>query len=624
MSDASGSGTIYRIAPSGFQSNIPKFDLSSDAGRISALMSPAVNVRALGFKAIRERLPESFASISSLLDHENSFYVARAIWLLPYAGDVGMEKLWSLLDHKDPQIRITAFRAMRRALNQVDDPAVVESSLADARKKLVADPSSAVRREVALSLRDVEFGQCRDLLVALAKGYDGWDRWYLEALGTACDGKEREAYELLVGDATSAPEEWDRPTAGIAWRLHPTAAIDALTTRAMSAEIPTPERKRMMNGLAFIQDRRAAENMLALATTGPEDLRGLAAWWGKSRDTNDWKAFGLGDQFPEPPPVSNSKKNATRPQLQFALPSNALFQSDGGDVEIDIDITDANRLYLVCDSVEAEPITAVWVNPVLTTDDSSVSLASIDWAMAFSGSQTSYFLDPANKPKWERPKTLPQPKVFADLPGKQDSQSIEVNARSGIAYDIAGKGFTRLRVRGAASDPERKSAIRFAVYADFSPTGDKIPGSPVLATMESDATLGRALFLSDRLGCAKCHMAEGFGGEIGPDLTQIANKHAPPVLFEGILRPSAAIATGFETMTVLTVDGQVLNGLMISAGDPVVLKDANGKIHSTAQEDIEQMRSGQVSIMPELKEQLTAQEVASLVAYLQDMARQEE
>ena len=58
------------------------------------------------------------------------------------------------------------------------------------------------------------------------------------------------------------------------------------------------------------------------------------------------------------------------------------------------------------------------------------------------------------------------------------------------------------------------------------------------------------------------------------------------------------IATEFETINVLTVDGQVSNGLQISASNRVVLKDANGKIHSIPEEDIAQVKSGQVSTMP--------------------------
>jgi putative heme-binding domain-containing protein len=76
---------------------------------------------------------------------------------------------------------------------------------------------------------------------------------------------------------------------------------------------------------------------------------------------------------------------------------------------------------------------------------------------------------------------------------------------------------------------------------------------------------------------------------------------------------------GFETMNVLTADGKTISGLTVSAGNPVVLKDGDGKIHTIPQDEIEEMNSSKVSMMPSLKEQLTTQELASLLAFLQEM-----
>jgi hypothetical protein len=40
-----------------------------------------------------------------------------------------------------------------------------------------------VRREVAVSLRDLPFEKAKPILLGLMKTYDGEDRWYLETLG---------------------------------------------------------------------------------------------------------------------------------------------------------------------------------------------------------------------------------------------------------------------------------------------------------------------------------------------------------------------------------------------------------------------------------------------------------
>lgn len=619
MTDITGSGTIYRIAPPSFTPKVPVVDLTTTVGQIAALESPAVNVRALGFEALRKAGVSVADDVSKVVDSSAPFQAARAIWLLPYCGESGIAKLKTLFEHKDAQMRITAFRSLRRAQN---DPAVQSATshmYRSVQLQLSQDGTPAVRREVALSLRDVPFEQCREVLINIAAGFDGWDRWYLEALGTACDGKETEAYAELVVSQNLEPLKWDRRTASIAWRLHPVAAIDGLTVRAMSDDLPTAERKRMINSLAFVPNVRAAENMLILATKGPKDLQGLAAWWGKNRDTNDWKSYGLGKRFPEAPTVQSKQKKPTQIERDFTLATEPIFSSSGGNVEIDVDIRGAHRLFIVCDSVEEDPIGAVWRNPKLTGSNTNTDLTSMQWTMAFSAALTSPFIDGTSKAKWRRPKTLPLPTLVQT----GSSSAIEVKARSIIAYDISRKGFERFQA-SAVVDPKfanSAASVRFSVYADSSPAADQMPAIAELQTRQASATLGRALFMSKRLGCATCHTASGFGGEIGPDLTQIARKHASPVLFESILKPSAAISTGFETISVVTTEGKVLNGLMISAGDPVVLKDANGKFLTIPRSEVDETFAGKVSLMPDLKNQLTADEVASLVAFLQAMAR---
>jgi putative heme-binding domain-containing protein len=145
----------------------------------------------------------------------------------------------------------------------------------------------------------------------------------------------------------------------------------------------------------------------------------------------------------------------------------------------------------------------------------------------------------------------------------------------------------------------------------------------MLSNVEGSSSLGRAVFHSERVGCAKCHIVDGYGGEIGPDLTQIARKHSIVALQEDILKPHAAIAAGFETMTVLTTKGTVTSGLQVSAGDPVVLKDAAGTVHTISRKKIDEIFPATTSLMPELANLLTAEEVSSIISFLQSSASEE-
>ena len=190
-------GAIYRIAPKGFKSVVPKFNLTTTEGQLTALKSPAVNVRALGYTRLRAQGAAAVAPVAALLDDSNPYIRARAVWLLAALGETGLAKVEATLNHPDPQMRIAAFRALRRAYHQVLRHAA----------KLATDPSPAVRREVAIALRDVSFAEAKGLLLTLAKGYDGKDRAYLAAIGIGASSKEAASYTALASTQTDLPSK---------------------------------------------------------------------------------------------------------------------------------------------------------------------------------------------------------------------------------------------------------------------------------------------------------------------------------------------------------------------------------------------------------------------------------
>ena len=66
-----------------------------------------------------------------------------------------------------------------------------------------------LQREIAVSLRGVPFQDCRLILEKLIDGYDGRNRYYLEALGVAFHGKEKQVYEEY---GLETAEEANQPT----------------------------------------------------------------------------------------------------------------------------------------------------------------------------------------------------------------------------------------------------------------------------------------------------------------------------------------------------------------------------------------------------------------------------
>lgn len=134
-----------------------------------------------------------------------------------------------------------------------------------------------------------------------------------------------------------------------------------------------------------------------------------------------------------------------------------------------------------------------------------------------------------------------------------------------------------------------------------------------------DIRRGQLIFNSAKTACASCHAIGYLGGKLGPDLTRIGQVRNTRDLLESIAFPSASFVRSYEPVAVVTTAGLVHNGLLRKdAPDEVVLaKSATEEIH-VARDDVEEMRPGTISIMPQgLDKQLSPQELADLVAFLQ-------
>ena len=151
----------------------------------------------------------------------------------------------------------------------------------------------------------------------------------------------------------------------------------------------------------------------------------------------------------------------------------------------------------------------------------------------------------------------------------------------------------------AAFDPDR--------YRDFA-----------LKT-SGDSTKGRALFFDlQGLACVKCHAVGGEGGKVGPDLTDVGAKYPREELVTAILQPSAKIASGYESVVVLTLDGAVTNGILKAETEAIVeLEDGEGRRVTIKKEEVELIQPSEVSLMPSgLADGLTPRDFADLIAYL--------
>jgi putative membrane-bound dehydrogenase-like protein len=133
-----------------------------------------------------------------------------------------------------------------------------------------------------------------------------------------------------------------------------------------------------------------------------------------------------------------------------------------------------------------------------------------------------------------------------------------------------------------------------------------------------DVRRGQAIFNSAKTSCIACHTIGYVGGKQGPDLTRIGGIRSERDLLESILFPSASFVRSYEPVIVTTKDEKSYSGVpKKDAPDEMILVIAADKEIRIPREEIEEVRPGRVSIMPDgLDKQLSPQELADLIAFL--------
>ena len=449
-------GTIYRIAPKGFKSVVPKIDLTTVAGQVAALRSPAPNVRAGGFNRLKAAGDKVVDDVAALLADANPYVASRAVWLLAQLGDKGVALARKELDSADDTRRLVAFRALRAADRDVF--ALCRS--------LAKDKSAAVRREVAIALRDFKTPEAVEVLVSIAQQFDGQDRAYLEAIGLAATDREPAVHAAIAKVMAKPALEWSPAYAWLTWRLHPASTVRDVRARLLSGKLNETELKRDLTTLAFTRSAEAAGTMVELSLNKQFAQADLAKWWVGNRKSGIWKAFDV----------------------------DAIVKARGGDA-------------------------------------SAAKLVGSD---------------------------LP-----AEMPGAKALAPVEA-----------------------------------------------------IAALKGDAANGKGAAAV----CQACHKFDGKGVDFGPDMTTYAKQQSLESLILNIAQPSNNISHGFEGTRLVLDDGMVITGMVLSSGDPLMIKSMGGLVQSVPRARIKEQKLLDRSLMfTPAQMGLTEQGIADIAAYLRSL-----
>jgi putative heme-binding domain-containing protein len=138
------------------------------------------------------------------------------------------------------------------------------------------------------------------------------------------------------------------------------------------------------------------------------------------------------------------------------------------------------------------------------------------------------------------------------------------------------------------------------------------------APVSGDATAGEDLFWSKAAGCGGCHRIRGRGGFTGPDLSNVASVRSAPEIHQAIVEPDAAIAAGYQNVSLSMKSGKRLQGVARNRTNySLQLQDSDGALHLISMSDVAGVELVKGSVMPkDYAKRFSAGEIENLLAFL--------
>ena len=663
-------GRIYRVAPKGHKAPAARPDFATIPGLVAMLKSPVVASQDAARRSLIERAKadrdDVLADLGRMFNLGHPIERSRALWVI---AAIRPEAAVEALRDGSATIREQAVRILGRDLSRVGtvvftNPEARKPFAAQAHLKellpLANDPDPGVRRELILAFRWLPTAEVGPALKELAKGWDGRDRWYLEALGLALmdrespylaevfDGKlygplrldragqdgnvalppffpadRNEAY--IATGTPEAPANALSRTLGLAWRVHRPESLAVL--RRIGPSLAAPELQQALDDV-LVQDQDKDTAVLvaetALGSNDPGRRFALMATLGR-RLPNAWKEARNDASVVRLVESSLADPAARIPGIALALasydarygPTLMAFAADAAQPE-------AVRIAAVEAVAKVRPPkTAEFLDGLIA--DAKAKAASNPMAEAAVRSlpdsrdanpQLLAMIAATDVPlglrrealrTYSRPKNGGGRRLLELIKGGKLPDDLKPEATA-IAHNDADR---RVRDEAAGLLPLPKAA-----------GGRTLPPIGELIARNGDAGRGRAVFhrasAAAAVACVACHRVQGEGQWVGPDLSTIGTKYGKDELARSILYPSAAVGYNFRTNVLALADGRVLTGLIVEeAPDRIVLKTAEGKRETVRPAEVEDRKVSEVSLMPEgLAGSMTDAEFVDLLAFL--------
>ena len=143
-----------------------------------------------------------------------------------------------------------------------------------------------------------------------------------------------------------------------------------------------------------------------------------------------------------------------------------------------------------------------------------------------------------------------------------------------------------------------------------------------------DAAHGKQLFFGSA-ACFTCHMVEGKGGRLGPDLTTTGSARSTDYLVESVRNPSRRLAQGiseamkefsqeYETVRVETADGQKFTGVVLNEDHfTLQMMDQREQLHLLDKASLRSLEKSRESLMPAYDQKtLSDKDLQDIIAFM--------
>jgi cytochrome c oxidase cbb3-type subunit III len=150
-----------------------------------------------------------------------------------------------------------------------------------------------------------------------------------------------------------------------------------------------------------------------------------------------------------------------------------------------------------------------------------------------------------------------------------------------------------------------------------------------IAPASGDPTRGEALFFGSAR-CSSCHIVNGRGGLLGPELSTVGSARSRAYLVESVREPGRQLtrnrtfgdlALKYDTVTAVTADGRTIVGVPMNEDTfTVQLMDMNERVHSLDKKTLKSLRHEDRSLMPAYAaDRLGNADLDDVIAYLQSL-----